>query len=193
MSEPMAHGSKRRKRAVPVISRRLVGALGLILLSALIAIVYGNSIKAPFVYDDRIHILENLFVRAFHLAGVMPAISHVLSNSEMVGGRQLLVLTYGMNYMMSGADPEASRWTNLAIHALNSTLVLMLVLELAPLITVDSTRRVWLAGLAAALFACHPLLIESVTYITGRSSSLCATFYFAGLYLILRTGRAQGS
>src|SRR5262249_16929923 len=45
----------------------------------------------------------------------------------------------------------------------------------------------------AALFAAHPLLTESVTYIAGRSSSLCALFYFAGLIVVIESGRLGGT
>src|SRR5262249_15417398 len=49
-----------------------------------------------------------------------------------------------------------------------------------------------LALFAGLIFAVHPLLTESVTYIAGRSSSLCATFYFATLLLAILAGNERG-
>lgn len=54
-------------------------------------------------------------------------------------------------------------------------------------------RRFWLALLSAAIFAAHPLGTESVVYIAGRSASLVGAFYLAGLYVVLRAGRAKSS
>src|SRR5439155_22688251 len=48
------------------------------------------------------------------------------------------------------------------------------------------------ALLGAALFAAHPLLTESVRYIAGRSSSLCALFYFAALVFLVQSGGRNG-
>src|SRR5207237_9302111 len=52
-------------------------------------------------------------------------------------------------------------------------------------------RRVRMALLAGALFVVHHLMTESVTYIAGRSSSLCGLFYFAVVYGVLLAGRAR--
>jgi len=81
-----------------------------------------------------------------------------------------------LNYALSGAQPAGFRITNIVIHSINSVLVLLIVFELGKATALAKKGRFQLALLAAALFATHPLLTESVTYIAGRSSSLCATF-----------------
>src|SRR6185369_14100018 len=98
-------------------------AASLLVISIVVAVAYANSVTAPFAYDDRIHILENPLVTSFQTALDFPAMFRVLHNPFGLVGRPLLVITYGMNYATSGADPEAFRKINLLLHAINSFLV----------------------------------------------------------------------
>jgi Tfp pilus assembly protein PilF len=164
--------------------------LALLLIPLAVAIAYGDAFHAPFAFDDRIHILENPLVTSFKTVSDWDAIIQMFKSSGL-SGRPLLVLTYGMNYAASGANPEAFRFVNLFIHATNCFLVFAIAMELAACFRIDIKNRFWPALLAALLFAAHPLLTEAVTYIAGRSASLCGTFYFAGLYAALRAGREQ--
>jgi protein O-mannosyl-transferase len=165
----------------------------ILLLPALVACVYGFSIHAGFAYDDRIHILGNDAVTSFRSILDPNSIQKIREHAFGLSARPLLFVTYGMNYASAGADPAAFRWTNLLIHGVNVFLVFWIVLEAAACGSLPAANRNRVALLAAALFAVHPLLTESVTYIAGRSSSLCATFYFAGLVAILRAGRSAGA
>src|SRR5207302_10976094 len=106
-------------------------------------------------------------------------------------GRPVLIVTYGLNYLYSGSDPAGFRLTNLFIHTANCLLVFVLILLLNRTFGGKNNRSFMTAVLGAALFAAHPLLTESVTYIAGRSSSLCAFFYFAGLVFVVESGRGK--
>src|SRR5207253_7844263 len=100
-------------------------------------------------------------------------------------------ITYGINYGGSKMDPPVFRLVNLIIHSVNAAFLFLIAWELGAPAGLQNQQRFWLALLAGSLFAVHPLLTESVTYISGRSSSLCALFYFAGLWAALRAGRVQ--
>ncbi len=163
--------------------------LALLLIPILVALTYGRTIKAPFAFDDRVHILENTQVTSFESILDLSAMVSVFRNPSGIVGRPLLMITYGLNYAVSGANPKAFRRVNLLIHTANSLFVFLIALELASFSGPDLNRLYKSALLAAALFAVHPMLTESVTYIAGRSSSLCATFYFACLYTALKAGR----
>ena len=100
----------------------------------IVAVLYGASIGSPFVYDDRIHIVENTDVTGFR--GLMDSASVIRIFQGKFGllGRPVLVLTYGLNYLYSGTDPTGFRLTNLFIHTANCLLVFFL------------TRHQWLTN-----------------------------------------------
>jgi protein O-mannosyl-transferase len=173
-------------------NRKIVSALRLLLIPVLIAIAYAASICAPFVYDDEIHIVENRDVIAFQSVTDLHAVRGLLEHPFGLAARPLLFLTYGLNYAAFGLTPAAYRLTNYAIHLANSFLVYFIVFELARIVSWTEDRCIRAGLLAGSLFAVHPLLTESVTYIAGRSSSLCATFYFAGLFAVMRGANARG-
>ena len=159
----------------------------------IVAVVYGESIGSPFVYDDRIHLFENTDVTGFRGLMDSASVSRIFQGKFGLLGRPLLVLTYGLNYVHSGSDPPGFRLTNFFIHTVNCFLVFVLILQLSRTFG-EKDNRVFIAALlGGALFAAHPLLTESVTYIAGRSSSLCALFYFAGLIVVIQSGRLGGT
>ena len=49
------------------------------MLSLIVLVLYGIAIRAPFAYDDRIHILENPVVRAFHSVSDVDAIQEAFT------------------------------------------------------------------------------------------------------------------
>src|SRR5437867_351467 len=104
-----------------------VQALLLLLIPVLVVTLYGNSIKSPFAYDDRTHILENQLVTSFRSSFGMPAVHGLFHTPMGLAARPVLFLTYGLNYAASGADSAAFRWVNLVIHSLNSVLVFLIV------------------------------------------------------------------
>lgn len=128
------------------------------------ALAYVPSLWAVFQFDDynvivnypTVHSWEALFERAG--AGVRP----------------LLKASYTLNWTLGGGF----QLFNIVVHALNAALLFLIGKILF---------RNGAAALAAALlFALHPAQTEAVTYITGRSSSLMATFYLAAILAYLR-------
>jgi protein O-mannosyl-transferase len=163
----------------------------LLLIPALVVIAYSASTAAPFVYDDQIHIVDNRDVISFQSITDVRSMRRLLDHPFGLAARPLLFLSYGLNYAAFGLSAAAYRLTNYTIHTTNSLLVFTIVLELGRAALWKKEQSFRAALLAGSLFAVHPLLIESVTYIAGRSSSLCATFYFAGLYSVLVAGRSR--
>src|SRR5215471_16223083 len=143
----------RRKTAPPVLDGRVMyqALLGLPLL---VAILYGVSIEAPFVYDDRVHIVESPLVTSFHSLPDFPAIRAVFNQPSGLAGRPLLLITYGFNLVTSGLSPASFRAINLLIHTANGLLVFLIVRELAILARPQTQRLFWLPFLAAIVFLC---------------------------------------
>jgi len=139
-------------------------------ISALVCALYLPFLGVPFEYDDKVEILLNRVLRE-------PGnITELLRYNPF---RLLLLWTFAIDLWAWGGRPEGYRAVNIAIHLANSLLVLALLRRLGAHWKLD--RPALFAGAGGLLFAGHPLAIESVTYISGRSSSLASFFVFASL------------
>ncbi len=100
--------------------------------------------------------------------------------------RPLLVVTYALNFAVSGLRPFGYHLVNILLHAGNSALVYGVVWQLF--------RQQGLAVLAAAAFALHPIHTEAVASVVGRAELLAATFVLIAwlLYLQRDAGSTQG-
>ena len=85
---------------------------------------------------------------------------------------------------VGGADPHVCHVTNLLLHVVN---VVLLFLVLASM-----TRRPWLSAFVAALFAVHPLHVESVAWIAERKDVLSTLFWLLTMLAYLRYVRKPG-
>jgi len=88
----------------------------------------------------------------------------------------LLHSFFWLQYQLWGEDTLGYHLTNLALHAAAAVLVVILLRRLA----VPGTL------LAAAIFALHPLQVESVAWITEQKNTLSTVFYLAAALLYLR-------
>ena len=156
-------------------ARRLLLAL----VVAGCAALFGPFLAVPWEYDDKVEILLNRVIR------------HPGDVAEMVRYnpfRVLLLYTFAWDLWAWGIDrPAGFRLLNLAIHAGNSALLLLLLDRLGARLgpRSRSTHLVFVAA-GTLLFAVHPLAIESVTYVSGRSSSLATTWVLLSLWAWLR-------
>jgi tetratricopeptide (TPR) repeat protein len=137
--------------------------LGFAVFSVLIAFaLYYPALHGDFVLDDL-------------PLGLAAARSNPLAG-WMLKARPVLMLSYALNQLLFGASPAAYHAVNILIHALNATLV-FLVLRCLLQKAGWSERQGWVASAGGALlFLVHPLQTESVSYMAGRSESLAATF-----------------
>ncbi len=126
-----------------------------------------------FVSDDWIFVAEPL-VR--HLDGI---VSIWLSPSEIRHEDHYWPVTYTtfwIEHKLWGFNPVGYHTINIALHALNSVLVWRLLLRLG-------VPGAWLVG---AVFAVHPVHVESVAWIIERKDLLSALFYLGAVHVWLR-------
>lgn len=149
-------------------------------LTLAVLLCYANSLNAAFQFDDYNVIVNNPRVHSW--AGWLEGLT--------LGIRPLLKASYTLNWTM-GSGVFVFHLTNLLIHLANTYLVYLLATEFV--------RAQWQAAalrhaplFAALLFAAHPIHTEAVTYVCGRSTSLMAFFYLAGLFTYV-SGRARQS
>ena len=147
-----------------------------LLLAGAVAVVYLNSFRGVFQFDDYNVIVDHGGVHTWgaYLAGLPRGI------------RPLLKFTYTLNWT-SGLGLFGFHLVNVGLHAANAVMLFFLATRIGG----PSVSR-FAALLSALLFAVHPVQTEAVTYISGRSASLMAFFYLGSLLAWLR-GRERGS
>src|SRR5262249_49356222 len=100
--------------------------------------------------------------------------------------RPLTTLSYLINYTIlgNGERPTGYHVVNLFLHCVNVLLFFFIALRLI--------GDLWPSLLAAALWAVHPVLTESVTNIVGRADLLAGTAILGGLLAYLKTSETAG-
>jgi len=139
-------------------------------ISALAAACYLGALDAPFVYDDKIEVIGNSTLRVAERWDVI--VRYNLS-------RALLIVSYALNYQRFGLDPTGYHVTNLVIQTGAIGAALWMAHRVGAL--ARHPTPLLAAGVATTLWAVHPVLVESVTYTTGRSETLCGLFVFLSL------------
>lgn len=159
-----------RESARPNIGRRelLIGA-GLIVATLA---VYGQVTSHQFInLDDDIYIYENPMVTAgLTTKGLVWA----FTTFHAANWHPLTWLSHMFDAQVFGLNPGPHLAINVLFHILNSLLVFALLKNL--------TQRVWRSALVAALFALHPMHVESVAWAAERKDVL-STFF--GLLCLL--------
>ncbi len=158
-----------------------------LILLALTLLCYSTSFRGQFVFDDQQVVLQNSQLMNIRTFG------DVLSLGA--GWRQLLFLTYGLNYYWGSLDTFGYHALNVALHALNVLLVYWIILAAARDfgfrisdfgLGAEAGHRRFAALAGAAVFSVHTLFTSAVSYISGRSSVLCGTFYFGAVLLFFK-------
>lgn len=150
------------------------------MLVGAVLLAYANAFHAAYQFDDFAAILANPDAQS--LDGWWCALP---------GIRPLLKLSYALTAELGGGA-VAVHATNVAIHAANACLLWALWRRWLPTLMPSLERGDRAALLGALLFALHPAATEAVTYASGRSISLAATFALAAL-LADDAARAQPS
>jgi hypothetical protein len=155
------------------VNARRAGAPAL--LVAAVVLAWLPSLSASFQFDDWNVIVDE------------PRVASLAAwAASMPGIRPLLKLSYAANNELArhlGGGVAGFRAVNVAIHAANAVLVFGLLLRLARALAIDAADARCAAGLAAVIFALHPVQTEAVTYISGRSSALSALFALGAMHL----------
>lgn len=173
---------ERRQRALPLKRIALAGkgpgaavylAVAAV-LAALAAISYLPCLHGEFVFDDNNSILQSLLVRQ-----IWP-----LTRFVTFSNRPLVDFTYALNYAQNGYDTWWFHATNVGLHAITAWILFALAertLRMPAFAERYAERSTLIAGIAAAIFACHPLASETVAYVASRSEGLAGLFYLLTL------------
>ncbi|MDP9186551.1 MAG: hypothetical protein M3O72_04255, partial [Verrucomicrobiota bacterium] len=159
-------------------------ALKFAICVALVAItwtVFGQTLGHQFVnYDDPLYVLENAHIRAgVTWQSVLWAFTHVHSQNW----HPLTSISHMLDCQLFGVQPGWHHFMSVLLHSAGAVL-LFLVLE-------QMTGALWLSAFVAAVFAIHPLRVESVAWVAERKDVLSGMFFMLTLLAYVAYTRKQ--
>jgi hypothetical protein len=159
------------------------GWLAFTLLAGLAVAIYCLGLHGPFIFDDYPNIVDNPGVR-LHDASLSSLARGALASPASDFKRPLSSLSFGLNYLATGGDPEPMKITNLVIHILNGVLVFLFARMLLTWVGSTSSRTrnpSIVAALLAGFWLLLPINLTSVLYVVQRMESLANLFVMFGL------------
>jgi tetratricopeptide (TPR) repeat protein len=149
-------------------ARRLVPALALVGITTL---AYGPAFRAGFVWDDDVHVTRNEAIRSWRgLADIWR------TPGTIVQYYPLTHTIWWVQYHLWGVAPRGYHGVNVLLHGVNAILVWLVLRRL----------RVPGAWIAAAVFALHPVHVESVAWVSELKNVQSGFFYLLALLAALR-------
>jgi protein O-mannosyl-transferase len=165
------------------------------LLTAFVAaviclIVYLKALSCGFInFDDPQYVIENTGIRGFDGEFWYWAFATVPLNYWV----PLLWISYAIDYKLWGLNPVGYHLTNIALHAVNTGLVVLIAKQLCDKIIVDKeifTKQKYLYPmmllLAGLLFGIHPARVESVVWVSERKDVLNGMFTLGAIFFYLQ-------
>jgi len=123
-------------------------------------------------FDDREYVTENEYVQqGWTSAGLKWA----FTSGHSANWHPLTWLSHMLDVELYGGGPRGHHLTSLLFHCLN-TILLFLVLQ-------KLTGAFWRSAIVAALFAIHPLRVESVAWVSERKDVLCTFFGLTAIWI----------
>ena len=169
------------------MKRPMVVALLLVLGTLL---VFLQTTHHPFIdYDDGEYIVNNPYVnQGLNWKDIRWAFTSFYASNW----HPLTWISLMLDCDLFRINPAGPHLVNNLIHAANAALVFMLIRRLAAAAAFGSENTVlWVAILASAFFAWHPLRVESVAWAAERKDVLSAFFSLLALLTYLRYGESK--
>jgi Tfp pilus assembly protein PilF/uncharacterized membrane protein YhaH (DUF805 family) len=142
-----------------------------LLLGVLTLLLYNPVAHFDFVnYDDNYYVFENAQVRS----GLSwNTISWAFRSHDAANWHPLTWLSHALDYQLFHMNPAGHHYTSALLHALNVILVFLLLQR--------GTGSTWRSVMVAAIFAVHPVNVESVAWVAERKNVLCTLFFLLAL------------
>ncbi|MGC8861145.1 MAG: tetratricopeptide repeat protein [Armatimonadota bacterium] len=138
-----------------------------VLLAGLTFAIYFQTMRFEFTnLDDNRYVTENPYVKA---GLTLRGIAWAFTTPYAANWHPLTWLSHMLDCSLSGLNPGRHHLTNVLLHAANSILLFAVLLRL--------TGFRWRSAAVAALFAAHPLHVESVAWVAERKDVLSTLFW----------------
>jgi tetratricopeptide (TPR) repeat protein len=143
-----------------------------LLLAVLTLALYNPVNHHPFVnYDDDRYVTENPHIRQGLTADTF---TWALTSTEQANWHPLTWMSHALDVSLYRLNPSGHHFTSVLLHAVNVVLLFLLL--------VWATGRLGPSLFVAALFAVHPIQVESVAWVAERKNVLCTMFFFLTLW-----------
>lgn len=147
-----------------------------LLFVAAILLVYWQTFRFGYVYyDDDRYVYENDFIRT-GLSG--QSLAWAFKTFYFANWHPLTWISYLIEYQFFGLNPNIEHAVNVGLHAAATILLFLSLIRM--------TEKQWRSIVVAAVFALHPLHVESVAWIAERKDVLCTCFVMATLLAYAR-------
>ncbi len=168
----------KRQKPVQAILRKKTFHISPWIIYAILAataIIYSRALFNGFAsLDDDDYLFDNPYIKNFNF----DAVKSIFTSFYLGNYHPLTTLTYLFEYHIYGLNPLPFHLLNVLLHLANTMLVFKLAEKL-------SGQRVT-ALIVAALFALHPMHVESVAWISERKDVLYTLFYLSSLLVYLQ-------
>lgn len=146
------------------------------MLAAATWIAYAGVRSSRFVnFDDDVYVTKNRHVEE---GLTSRSIAWAFTTTWQANWHPLTWLSHMVDVDVYGLDPGGHHTTSLALHVANVVLLFLLFVRM--------TGALWRPALVAALFALHPLHVESVAWVAERKDVLSTLFFFLTLFAWVR-------
>src|SRR5215467_10420921 len=155
--------SKMRKQSTPIWT---IVALCLAIIAA-VWLVFGQTLGHQFVnFDDESYVYANPVVsRGLSWSAIAWSLSHVVSHNW----HPLTTISHMLDCQLFALKPGEHHLTNVLLHTIAAILLLLALYRI--------TGALWRSAFVAAIFAIHPLHVESVAWVSERKDVLSAVFF----------------
>lgn len=144
-----------------------------LLLIVVTAGAYWHVIGCQFIesYDDQEYVTNNTAIASGLNAA---SLKWALTTFYASNWHPLTWISHIVDVQLFGLNPVGHHLVNLLLHILNALLLFTILSRL--------TQSIWKSAFVAALFAVHPLHVESVAWIAERKDVLSTMFWFIALW-----------
>jgi tetratricopeptide (TPR) repeat protein len=145
--------------------------------------IFSQTLRFSFVYfDDNEYVFDNPHItQGLNLKGILWAFTHVHSHNW----HPLTTLTHMFDCQVYGLQPWGPHLENVLLHGMVAILLFVALRQM--------TGALWRSAFVAAVFAVHPLHVESVAWISERKDVLSALFFMLTLMAYGRYVRIRES
>jgi protein O-mannosyl-transferase len=159
--------TKAARETVAVSNDRWIVGGTCLFLAAMVWLVFGQTIHHQFInLDDGAYVYKNPQVfRGLTSEGIIWA----FTQSHAANWHPLTWLSHMLDCQLYGLNPGGHHLTNILLHAANAILLFLVFRQM--------TGSLWRSAFVAAVFAIHPLRVESVAWVSERKDLLSGLFF----------------